>query len=108
AGVGRFPHPAARRHVATDRLLACTNVDDTRVRRYDSNRADRAAEVAVGDRLPGLTSVSRLPDAASGRAEVVDIGLIGNAFDCVGTSAAIGTDLSPLQIFQDRDVGCGR
>ena len=67
------------RDVAANGLLAAAGVDDARIGRRDSDRADRPAEKAVGDRLPRLSAVSGLPYAAATRAEVVDVALTGGS-----------------------------
>ena len=68
--VGGFPHAVAVRHVAADGFFAGADVDHVRVGVADGDGADRAAEEAVGNVLPGGAAVGRAPDAAAGRAEV--------------------------------------
>ena len=73
AGVGRLPDAVAVRDVAAHRHLAAAGVDDVGVPVGDRDGADRAAEEAVRDVLPGAAAVGRLPHAAAGAAEVVGV-----------------------------------
>ena len=97
------------RDVAADRHLAAAGVDDVRVRLGDGDGADRAAEEAVGDVLPGAAAVGRLPDAAAGAAEVVGVAVAGQAGDGGHAAAAVGADLAPLHPLEqggiDRRLG---
>ena len=98
AGVGRLVDPVARRQVAAQARLAHADVDDVRIRLRDGDRADRSGpEEAVRDVAPGHAGVVGLPDAAAGRAHVVDERLAGDAGDRRHAAAAIRADAAPAQ-----------
>src|SRR5690606_14656445 len=79
SGIGGLVDAVAARDVAADRRLAHPDIDHVRVRRRDLQRADRGVlEVAVGDVVPARAGVVRFPDAAAGRAEVVDIPILSH------------------------------
>ena len=97
-GVGRLPHAVAVRDVAADRLLAAADIDHVRVRLGDGDGADRAAEEAVRDVLPGACRrrwssrrrrrcrrSSRCCGRRAGRSTAAD------------AAAAVGADLAPLR-----------
>src|SRR5207248_445965 len=97
----------AMRDVAADRLLAEAGVDDGRIGRRDRDRADGAAEEAVGHRFPRLPAVDSLPNAATRGAEVVNLGLAGDALNGGGAPATIRPDLAPLHVLEEGGVGGG-
>ena len=104
SAVGRLPHAVAVRDVAANRILAAADVDDVGRRRRDFDRADRPAEIFVGDRRPGLAGVDRLEDAAAGRAHPEFILARGVAGDGDRAAAAIRADLAPSQTGERRRV----
>src|SRR6185369_3226201 len=71
AGIGALEDAVAMRGITAQCVFAGADVDDVRIGRVDGDRADRAAEVFVGDRLPGVAAVGGLHDAAAGGARVV-------------------------------------
>ena len=82
--------------VASHAGLAHAGVDDVGVRLGDGERADRAGpEVAVRHRQPGDAAVLGLPDTAARGAEVVDVGLAGDAGDGGDATAAVRSDAAP-------------
>ncbi len=97
AGVGRLPDAVAVRHVAADRLLAAADVDHVRIPGANGNRADRAAEEAIGDVPPRAAAVLGLPYTAAGRAHVVGLTVGGNPGDRSAASAAVRADLAPFE-----------
>ena len=109
AGVGRLPH---RRR----RARRCRGSSPRRRRRRP--RPDRigatatapigAAEEAVGDALPRLPAVGRLPDAAAGRAEVIDVRLIGDARRPRRRGRRDTARPRATEVLQQRDVLVGR
>src|SRR6185503_18422607 len=111
------PHAVAAAHVAAPRLLAAADVDDVGIARRHGHGADRAAELAVADVLPGLARVLRLPHAAARAAEVVDVAIARDAADRPHAPAAERTDETPLERLEQnlghrafrilRGRGCG-
>jgi len=81
-------------------LFAGAGVEDFGVGGGDGEGADGGYALLVEDRLPDVAGVGGLPDAATGCAEVVYVGVVGNAGDGGDTSAAEGTDEEPLEGFQ--------
>ena len=89
-------HAVAGQDVAADAGLAGADEDEIGVGLADRDRADRrSGDLEVGDGIPVLTAVRRLPEAAAGGAEV---GLPGSALDAAdrdGAAAAVGTEVAP-------------
>ncbi len=107
AGVGRLPHPVARGDVAAHRLLAGAGVDHVGVPLGDRHGADRAAEEAVRDALPGVAAVRRLPHPAAGRAEVVEVGLARHPGHRCRPATPVGPDLAPVEAREEGRVHDG-
>jgi hypothetical protein len=59
------------RYIATHTALPQTHVEHIGVRRRDSKSTDRRSlKEAIGDILPVETTIGRLPDTSSSRAEI--------------------------------------
>src|SRR6266566_2130183 len=69
--VASAPDAIAVGYVAANRIFAATDINDIRVRLTDADRADRSAEILVGDGRPGDSAIGRLEYAAARGAEVV-------------------------------------
>ena len=97
AGVGRLVDAVAGHDVAADARLARADEHDVRVALRHRDGADRGAgDLPVGDRRPRLAAIGRLPESASGRAEVADVRLALDAGSRNRPSAAVRTDAAPL------------
>ena len=96
AGVAAAVHAVARQDVAADARLAGADEHEVRVRLADRNRTHRRRrDLEVGDGVPVVAAVGRLPEAAAGRAEV---GLVRPALDAAdrdGAAAAVGAQVAP-------------
>ncbi len=97
AGVGRFEHAVAVRHVAADGVLAGADVDHVGVGLTHPDRADGPAEVLIGDGQPGIAAVGGLEDAAAGRAHPVFVGAAGGSRDRNAAAAAEDADFAPVE-----------
>jgi hypothetical protein len=101
AGIGGLPHAVAVRDVAAHGLLAGADVDHVGVPLGDGHGADRAAEEAVRDVLPGVAAVLGLPHAAACGSEVVGVAVAHEAARETGhrrgAATAVGADLAPGQ-----------
>ena len=76
AGIRRFVHPAPNRHVAADLRRSRAHVHYIRIRNRYLHRADRGhREIVVGNILPAVARVRRLPHAAARRPHVKGVGL---------------------------------
>ena len=96
AAVGRLPDAVAVGDVAADAGFAGADVDHAWIRGRDRDGAHRPERLLVGHRLPGGAAVGGLPHAAGDRAEIVGVGLAGNAGDRQHAPAAEGADEPPL------------
>src|SRR6185312_1510010 len=92
--VGGLPHAVAVRDVAADGILATADPHDIRILLIDGERADRAAEIVVGDGRRGLAAIDRLPDTAARGAEVVLIGASVGARDGDHAAGRVGADVA--------------
>ena len=103
SGVGGLVDAVAGHDVAADARLAHADVDHVGVRLGDGDGADRrTADLAVGDRRPGVARVDGLPQAAAHRAEV---GVERTAFDAAHrnrSTAAVGADAAPARGLENR------
>ena len=97
AAVGGAVDAVALHDVAADAGLAHPDVDHVGVRLRHRHRADGARrELSVGDGLPRLAAVGRLPEPPADRAEVVLERPRGAARDGDGAAAAVRADGAPL------------
>src|SRR5438445_13819149 len=83
------------RAVAANAGFAGADVDHVVIRVRDRDAADGRGALLVEDRLPHTSAVGRLPHTAGYRAEVIDIGLAGDAGHCQHASAAEGANGAP-------------
>ena len=71
AGIGAAVNAVARHDVAANARLTHADVDDVRIAFAYCDRTNRRAlDLAVGDRCPIFTAISRFPEPASHRAKV--------------------------------------
>src|SRR5262249_40645797 len=69
--------------------------------RSQGNGADGGRCLLLKNRLPGEAAVLRDPNATSGSASIVDVGLIGNTGDGSDASAAHGrAEVAELDVFE--------
>ena len=108
AGVDRFVDAVALHDVAADARLPHSNEDDVRVCFGNGDGADRRAlELPVRHRIPGLSTVGRLPESATDGAEVI---LVNPRAAGGGDRPASShrADVAPLQRFEECGIGSGR
>ena len=97
------------RGIAADVRLAHADIDDVGVGFGNSDGAHRSGlELAVGDRHPVHAAIDGFPDSAAGGAEVVDIGLRGDARDSHHAAAAEWADVAILEFLERIEVGLRR
>ena len=97
-GVGGAVDARAIREVLAELRLAASCVDDIRIGLRDGDGADgRDVGAPVGDVVPALAGVCRLPDATVHGAKVVDKRPRRIASYRVGPAAAEGADVAPPQ-----------
>src|SRR5262245_31551682 len=98
SGVDRLIDAIAGRQIAAQARLAHADVHDVRIRLRDGDRTDRAGpEKTVRHIRPDRARIVSLPDAAAGRAHVVDQRLAGDAGNRRHAASAIRTDTAPTQ-----------
>ena len=99
--IGRLEYADPVRVLVANVGLAGTDVDDVRVGWSDGNGADgtdgNSSLGIVGNRKPGAAGVLGLPDASTHRARVKRIGLRCVSGYGIGSSAAHGANVAPLQ-----------
>src|SRR6266571_2432198 len=88
-------HPVAVGNLRAHVCFTRADVDYVRVRRRDTDGADRGDGLRVENWRPGAARVHRLPNAAAHGAEIKSRGLARHATDGVDTSAAERTNISP-------------
>lgn len=78
-------------------MFAHPDIDDIGVGRGDGDGSDgRGFDEAIGDVAPVFAGVDRLVDAASGRAEVIGQGVIGDAGNGDSAASAKGANIAPF------------
>ena len=97
AAIDGLPKAVAVTDVPTYGFFPAADVEYVGVALRYGYRPDAAAEVAIGNIGPGLPAVLRLPDAAAGPTEVVQVGLAAYPGYGRRTAAAEGTDVAKLQ-----------
>src|SRR5688572_21957964 len=100
--IDRLPDAATGRRVPADVRRARADVDGVRVGVGNVDRADRAAEKAVGDVLPRHARVFGFPDAAAGRADEERVRLRGKARDSGGPATAKRTEQAESQAVEQQ------
>ncbi len=88
AAIDSFVDAIALGRVAANAAFTGADVNHVRVRGSDRNTADRRRRLFIEDRIPGHGSVGGLPHTATGRAEVINVGIAGNADRGKRSSAA--------------------
>ncbi len=96
AGVHGLVDALAQRDVTADLALAGPGPDDVRIGGGDGERPDRLHRLAVEDRRPIGAAVGGLPDAARGGADVIGVGIAGDARGG-GEAVALRADGPPVQ-----------
>ena len=79
AGVFRFPHTVAIRHIATHGIFTATDVNDIIVVFAHRNCPNGAAKIAVADVGPSFAAVGCAPDAPACTAKIKEFFFAGNA-----------------------------
>src|SRR6266404_3623101 len=102
AGVHRLPDAVTMRDVSANARFAGSRIYDIGIGHGDSDTADRRGSVFVKNRRPGVRGVGRLPDAATGRTEVVDGRVAGNSGGSERAAATKGSDRTVLHSLEER------
>ncbi len=97
AAIETLPHAVTIRHVAADRCFATAGPDDVGVALEDVDRADGAAEIVVGHRVPRLARVRCLPHAAAGGTDVILIRALRRTDHRSHAAGVSGTEHPPLE-----------
>src|SRR2546426_11886679 len=97
SAVGGLPNAVAVGHVAADGVLARADVHHIGVRLAHADRPDRAAEVLVRHRQPGVAAVCRLEDPAARGPHPILVGPRRRAGDGHRAATAEDADLAPLE-----------
>ena len=92
AGVGGFPHAAPMRDIATHCYFTTADIDDVWVPFTDSDSANGAAKITIGNVFPIGTPIPRFPDSTAGGAHIVEVVLAGYASHSSRAAAAEWTD----------------
>ena len=96
AAVAAAVHAVARQDVAADARLAGADEDEVGVGFRHRDRAHRRRrDLEVGDGVPVVAAVGRLPEAAAGRAEIGFVRPALDAGDGDGAAAAVGAEVAP-------------
>ena len=91
--------------VAADAGLAHADEDDVGIALAHGDGADGSAlDLAIRDGRPVVATVGRLPESAARRAEIRFIRAANDAADGDGATAAVGTDVAPLESAAERGV----
>src|SRR5213594_1451251 len=83
AGVGGFVHAVAELDRIAHVGFAGADIDDVRIRRRDSNRANRCRRGRVEHRRPGAPAIRGFPNAAAYRTKIKSLRLSDDAADGV-------------------------
>ncbi len=108
AGVGGLVDPVPRRQVRALQPFPAPDINDSGIGRRDGDRAHGSRRLPVEDRRPRRPVVGALPHAAVHRPDVEQIRLAGHAGGRLGPSAAIGTDVAPAELLEERRIGLRR
>ena len=94
--VGRLVDPLPHRDVAADLPFARSRPDNVRIGRRDTQRPDRLHGLIVEDGVPVHAAVGGLVDAARCGADIVGVGVAG---DAGGSREAVAfrADVAPLE-----------
>ena len=106
ACVSGFEDTVAVRDIPANGRFTGADVDDVGVGLAYGDRADRAAEVFVGDGCPRHSAVGGLEDSATGGAEVILHRTRSRAGDGNRPAASKGTDLPPAEPGECRRIVC--
>src|ERR1022692_2156249 len=96
AAVGCFIDSVAVGDIAAQTGLAGSNINHTRIRFENGDRADGGDYALVGDRLPAYAAVGGAPDASRNAAEIIGVGTARNSSYGEHAAAAIWADVAPL------------
>src|SRR5277367_2389763 len=87
-----FVDAVSGRKIGPAQALAAADIDNLRIRRRNRQRAYRTCRLIVKDRIPGVSVIGALPDAAVVRSHKKDIRLAGDPADGDGAASAKWTD----------------
>ena len=104
AAVSRAVQAVADGKIGALQTLAAADVDGVGIGGCDGDGADGARGLIVEDGIPGVAEVVRSPDAAIDLSHVKDAGLLRDAGDGDGASAAEGADAAPAEFGVDRGI----
>src|SRR5581483_8141692 len=99
-GVHGFIHPVAEGDVAANAGFAGADVDDVGIGRRHGNAADGRDRLLIEERNPGDAGVGGFPDAAGDRAEIIRVGIAGNAGDREDATATEWSDETPFHFLE--------
>src|SRR5882724_11422981 len=108
AAIDRFEHPGPVRRVAADRRLARSDINHVVIRWRDCDCADRRNGCFIEKRSPICAAVSRLPNSAGDRAEIIRVRFADYTFDGERAATAKRTDLSPTHFIEKLPIDRSR
>ena len=93
--VGGFVNAIAGGKIGALQTFAAADVNDIGIGRCDGQRADGAGGLVVENRIPGVSKIGGLPDAAVDGSHVENVGLVRDAGDGHGAASAERADAAP-------------
>src|SRR5579859_7995373 len=96
SSVSRFVDTVAERDIAADARLARAGINHVGIRIGHGNGPDGGDPLLVKERIPGVATVGRFPDAAADRAKIIGVRLAGHAGYGDKTAAPEGPDEPPF------------
>src|SRR5580658_7632367 len=97
SSVGRFVHAIAGSQIFANGAFTRSRINDVGIRWSYHDRADRRYRLAVKNRLPGQSSIDRLPDSTANATEIKSRRIAGNATDRDGAASAKRANQAPFQ-----------
>src|SRR4051794_37312604 len=104
--VDGFENTGAVGRIAADRSLACADIYHVVIGRRHREGADRRNRCFIEKRHPICPAVSRLPNPAGHRAEIICVRLTCNPFDRQRAPTTKRTDLPPTHAVEQLFVDC--
>src|SRR5439155_14738173 len=104
AAVGGFVNAITESDVRAHVGFAGSGINHVRISRRNGQGADGGNTLLLEERLPGLTAIACLPNAAINRAEIVNIGLADDAGHRQRAPAAKWPNRAPAQILKQAGI----
>src|SRR5467141_3079378 len=95
SGIGGFVYAIAGREIGALQSFATAHVNNVRIGRSNSQCANGAAGLVVENRIPGVSEIGGLPDAAVDGGHVENVELVRDPGNGHGAAAAERADAAP-------------